>query len=88
VDATPLAFGLWAATGAGVLSVVVAPAVPHLRRTLFVVAAVLFLPIGILGILSVGGLFLLAAAACVVAAARSGRDRPPTRLPPHGQTRQ
>jgi hypothetical protein len=65
----------------GVVAAISAIALPRLRTALFVVAAVLFLPIGVLGIMSVGVVFLVAAGACIVAAvlARQGRrPRTPT----------
>lgn len=76
-----LAVSLWAGAAAGVLAVVVAVARPEQRRRWLLVAAVLFLPIGILGILSIGALFLLVAAACIIGAVmgRPSRTRPSDR---------
>lgn len=70
MDATPVAVLLWFAAAAGAVAATAAVRLPGLRRVLLVVAAILFLPIGILGILSVGALFLAAAAVCLVAAVR------------------
>lgn len=67
----PLAVLLWTGAVGGVLSVIVATVQPGRRRGALFLAALLFLPIGILGILSIGALFLLAAALCVIAAASS-----------------
>ena len=66
VDA--LALALWAAAGGGALAAVVAVRRPTYRRAALVVAAVLFLPIGVLGILSVGAVFLAASLVCLVLA--------------------
>ena len=71
-----IAVGLWAGAALGVLAVVVAVATPSKRRVALLAAALLFLPIGVLGILSVGAVFLLAAAVCLLAAAFS-RPSPP-----------
>jgi hypothetical protein len=82
MNATLLAMVLWGAAALGVIAAIAAIALPRLRRVLFVVAAVLFLPIGVLGIMSIGAVFLVAAGACVVAAVlwRGGR-RPRTPTP-------
>jgi hypothetical protein len=68
MNATLLAVVLWGAAALGVIAAISAIALPQLRRVLFFVAAVLFLPIGVLGIMSIGAAFLVAAAACLVAA--------------------
>ena len=82
MNATLLAMVLWGAAGLGVFAAISAIALPRLRRVLFVVAAVLFLPIGVMGILSIGVVFLVAAAACIVAAVLAdGRPRPRTPTP-------
>ncbi len=47
-------------------------ALPGPRRGGYLIAAVLFLPIGVLGLASVGIVFLAAAAACIVAAVLAG----------------
>ncbi len=72
-----LAGALWAGAVAGALAVVVAVGRPDRRRGWLLAAASLFLPIGILGILSIGALFLLAAAACVLGAVRVRPARGP-----------
>jgi len=71
-----LAIVLWAGAVGGVSAVVFAIVVPPRRQAWLIVAAVLFVPIGILGILSIGVLFLGAALACAVAAVLSGRKPP------------
>ncbi len=73
-----LAVSLWAGAVAGVLAMMVALARPDRRRRWLLVAALLLLPIGILGILTIGALFLLAAAACVIGAVMA---RPPQPSP-------
>lgn len=73
MNATVLALLLWGLAAAGVVAVVLAVTVPRLRVRLLVAAAVLFLPIGILGILSIGWLFLAAAAGCLAAAVATAR---------------
>ena len=65
---------LWAGAVGGVIAVVVGLAQPSRRRVALILAAVLFLPIGILGILSIGILFLAAALACLIGAVAG---RPP-----------
>lgn len=62
---------LWAGAVGGVLAVVVAVMRPGQRRGWLLLAALLFLPIGILGILSIGVFFLVASAACLVGAVMS-----------------
>lgn len=62
---------LWTGAGLGVVAVVVALARPSKRRVALLVAALTFLPIGVLGILSIGALFLVAAAVCLALAVSS-----------------
>ncbi len=82
MNATLLAMVLWGAAAFGVIAAISAITLPRLRRVLFLVAAVLFLPIGVLGILSIGVVFLLAAVACLVAAVLArGDSRPRTPTP-------
>ncbi|MTV25854.1 hypothetical protein FTX61_10600 [Nitriliruptoraceae bacterium ZYF776] len=66
-----LAVLLWSGAGAGVLVVFFALMHRSRRRIWLLIAALLFLPIGILGILSVGAYFLAAAALCLVGAVLS-----------------
>jgi small-conductance mechanosensitive channel len=63
---------LWfvSAIGGG-LALLIAAVAPTHRRALLVTAAALFAVAGVLGILSVGALFLVAAALCAVGARRS-----------------
>jgi hypothetical protein len=63
-----LAVGLWAGALGGVIAVVAAVVLPHRRRAALLAGAALFLPIGVLGILSIGTFFLIAAVACVTVA--------------------
>lgn len=77
MNATPLAMALWGAAALGVVAAIAAIALRQLRRVLFVVAAVLFLPIGVLGIMSIGAIFLAAATACIVAAVLARGDARP-----------
>ena len=56
---------LWAGAALGVVAVIVAIRHPSRRRVALLLAALLFLPIGVLGILSVGVVFLVAAAVCL-----------------------
>ena len=63
---------VYAAMVTGAMAVVAALAVPRLRRQLFWLAAGLFTVVGVLGILSIGILFLAAAAVCVWMATRTG----------------
>lgn len=84
-----LAVLLWAGAGGGILVVFFAVLHPRRRWRWLLVAALLFLPIGVLGILSVGAYFLLAAALCLAGAiaARSAAARAaerPARAPPRG----
>ena len=63
-----LAVGLWTGALGGVIAVAVAIVLPRRRRAALLVGAALFLPIGVLGILSIGIFFLIAAVACVTVA--------------------
>lgn len=60
-----IASALWTGAALGVVAVIVAIAQPSKRRVWLLIAALLFLPIGVLGILSVGAVFLLAAVVCL-----------------------
>lgn len=73
---TLLAVVLWTSAALGVLAIVVASSRPSKRRPALLVAALLFLPIGVLGILSIGIFFLAAAALCLLLSAlpRSKHD--------------
>lgn len=62
---------LWAGAALGVVAVIVAITQPSRRRVALLLAALLFLPIGILGILSIGVVFLVAAAVCLMFAVLS-----------------
>lgn len=66
-----LGTSLWVGAGGGVLSVIVAVAAPARRRAALLIAAMLFVPIGVLGILSVGVVFLVAAVLCLIGAVLS-----------------
>lgn len=77
-----IAAALWVGAAAGAAAVVVAIAIPQRRRPALLAAAVLFLPIGIYGILSVGALFLAAALACVIAAVVNPGGKPASPAPP------
>lgn len=72
---TLVAVALWSGAGTGLLAVFAAVARPQQRRTLLLVAALLFLPIGIFGILSIGAVFLLAAVVCLAFAAFGGPSK-------------
>lgn len=63
----------WGSTIVAIVAVAVGVAVPIRRRQALVVAAVLFMVAGVLGILSIGIIFVLAAVACGVIAARNPR---------------
>lgn len=65
---TLIAVTLWAGAALGVVAVIVAVRRPAQRRLALLLAALLFLPIGVLGILSIGIVFLVAAAVCLGAA--------------------
>lgn len=71
---TVVAVALWAGAGLGLLAVIAAVVRPAQRRTLLLVAALLFLPIGVFGIMSVGAVFLVAAVVCLAFAAFGGRS--------------
>lgn len=77
-----LAVALWAGAAAGTVAVVVAITTPRWRRPVLFVAAALFLPIGVLGIFSVGALFLVAALGCVIAAIVNPGGQSATSAPP------
>ena len=62
---TLIRVAVWAGAALGVLSVIVAVRQPSRRRVALLLAALLFLPIGVLGILSIGVVFLVAAAVCL-----------------------
>lgn len=72
-----LAVVVYAAMVTGAVAAVAALAVPRLRRQLFWLAAGMFTVVGVLGILSIGILFLAAAAACVVVATRTSDEASP-----------
>lgn len=78
-----LATLLWAGAVGGVIAVVVGLAQPSRRRAALILAAVLFLPIGILGIMSIGIFFLAAALLCIIGAvlSRPPADRVPAPSP-------
>jgi hypothetical protein len=61
---------VYAAMVTGAVAVIAAVAAPRLRRQLFWLAAGMFTVDGVLGILSIGILFLAAAAVCVWLATR------------------
>jgi hypothetical protein len=70
---------LWfvSAIGGG-LALLTAAFAPSGRRTLLTTAAALFVVAGVLGILSIGALFLVAAALCAVGARKSRTSVPAT----------
>jgi endonuclease/exonuclease/phosphatase family metal-dependent hydrolase len=70
---TLVAVVLWTLAALGVLALVVAGLKPGKRRAALLLAALLFLPIGVLGILSIGMVFLVAAAVAVLFAVVSRR---------------
>jgi hypothetical protein len=77
-----LAVGLWTGALAGTIAVAAAVVLPHRRRAALLVSAALFLPIGVLGILSIGIFFLIAAVVCVtVALLHKPRGTHPTSSP-------
>ncbi len=78
-----LAVLLWAGALGGVLVVFFAIMHPSRRWRWLLIAALLFLPVGILGILSIGAYFLIAAAMCLVGAvvSRPSTPRPTERRP-------
>ncbi len=67
---------LWGGAIGGVVAAVSALRRPAERRQRLLLAAVLFLPIGVLGILSIGLIFLLASVLCLVGAAASSSRHP------------
>lgn len=69
---TFIAVALWAGAALGLSAVTVAVMRPPKRRRMLLVAALLFLPIGVFGILSIGSIFVVAAVSCAVIAAFSG----------------
>lgn len=77
---TLVASALWGGAALGVVAVIVAIRQPSKRRVGLLLAALLFLPIGVLGVLSVGAVFLVAAAACLAFAVfgRPSRTATPT----------
>jgi hypothetical protein len=68
---TVVGVALWAGVALGLLAVIGAVVRPARRRMLLLVAALLFLPIGVLGIFSIGVVFLVAAVVCLAFAASS-----------------
>ena len=77
---TLIAVALWVGAALGALAVVVAVAVPSKRRVGLLAAALLFLPIGVAGMLSVGVVFLAAAAVCLAWATLGKPSKAPTSL--------
>ena len=75
---TLIRVAVWAGAALGVLAVIVAVRQPSRRRVALLVAALLFLPIGVLGILSIGIVFLVAAAVCLAFAAFARPSRTTT----------
>lgn len=63
----------WGSAAGGFVSVAVAVTVPSRRRAALVVASLLFLVAGGLGILSIGIVFIVAASVCAVVAVRAAR---------------
>lgn len=63
----------WGSAVGGFASIALAVAVPSRRRSALLVASLLFLLAGVLGVLSIGILFVVAAIVCAVAALRSAR---------------
>jgi hypothetical protein len=77
-----LAIGLWTGAIGGLIAAVFAVVLPHRRRAALLVGAGLFLPIGVLGILLIGIVFLIAAVGCVTAALlHNPRGTQPTSSP-------
>ena len=74
---------LWTGAALGVAAAVVAIARPSSRRWALLLAALLFLPIGVFGILSIGAVFLLASALCLMVALFS---KPDTRTTSNGMS--
>jgi hypothetical protein len=69
---------VYAAMVIGAAAVIAGVAVPRLRRPMFWLAAGMFTVVGVLGILSIGILFLAAAVVCVWVAARTGHAPRPS----------
>lgn len=63
----------WGSAVGAVASVVVAVTMPLHRRVALLVASLLFLVAGVLGILSIGIVFIAAAIVCAVVALRAAR---------------
>jgi hypothetical protein len=63
----------WGSAAGGLASVAVAVAMPSRRRTALLVASLLFLVAGVLGILSIGIAFIVAAFVSAVVAVRAAR---------------
>ena len=66
-----IAVALWAGALGGFVAIAVGVTSPSRRRVALFIAALLFLPIGVLGILTVGWMFLVLALCCTIAAALS-----------------
>lgn len=66
---------LWAGAGLGLLAVIAAVVRPSQQRRSLLVAALLFVPIGVFGISSIGAVFLVAAVICLAFAASGGRSK-------------
>lgn len=63
----------WGSAVGGFASVAVAVTMPARRRAALLVASLLFLVSGVLGILSIGIVFIVAAIVCAVVAVRTSR---------------
>ena len=63
----------WGSAVGGLAAVAVAMTMPSRRHAALLMASLLFLVAGALGILSIGIIFIVAAIACAVAAVRSAR---------------
>jgi len=61
----------WTSATGGLASVALAVAMPTLRRAALLVASLLFIVAGVLGILSIGIVFIAAAIVCAVLAFRA-----------------
>jgi hypothetical protein len=70
-----VAVALWFGAGLGLLAVIAAVVRPAQRRMLLLVAALLFFPIGVFGIMSIGAVFLVAAVVCLAFAGFGGRSK-------------
>lgn len=66
----PLTIIWWLATVTGIAGVVVSLVRPAVRRTALLIGAAAFTVAGVLGILSIGIIFLAAAVACGILAAK------------------